>query len=150
MAFLNTVAKSLGGEMPTFGGPPATSFAAGGNNPTSNCPTAQAISVLLSAGTGTITFNAFPGPGTLRWAWVRVKSTVVANTTTLTWKVTGTDGTTTQQLIPPSPVTGATTPGTQIDNSAFLYTDLNLTSISVAVTAGTSTATVDIELAGGV
>ena len=147
MAIVNTISKALGGEMPTYGGPPATSFAASGNNPTANCATAQAISVLLSAGTGTITFNAFPGPGFLRWALIRVKSTAVNAATTLTWKATATDGSTTQQLIPPTATTAA---GTQIDNNYFGYSDLNLTSIVVAVTGGVNTATVDIEIAGGV
>lgn len=143
MAIVNTIAKSLGGEMPTFGGPPAVTLAGGGNTGLF----AQAVAVVVNNTTTTVTFNTFPGPGTLRWAWVRVKSTSVNAATTITFKVTGTDGTTTQQLIPPYPTTAA---GTIIDSSNFLYTDLNLTSIAVAITSGVNTATYDVELAGGV
>lgn len=143
MAIVNTIAKSLGAELPTFGGPPAVTLAGGGNTGLF----AQAIAVVVNAATTNVVFNTFPGPGTLRWAWIRVKTTSVNGATTITWKVTGTDGTTTQQLVAPSPVTAA---GTNIDNNAFIYTDLNLTSITVALTSGVNTATYDVEIAGGV
>lgn len=143
MAVVNTIAKALGGEMPTFGGPPAVTLAGGGNTG----QFAQAIGVVVNAATTNVVFNSFPGPGFIRWALVRVKTTSVNAATTITWKVTGTDGVTTQQLVAPIPVTAA---GTNIDNNYFLYTDLNLTSVTVALTSGVNTATYDVEIAGGV
>lgn len=143
MAIVNTIAKSLGGEMPTFGGPPAVTLAAGGNTGAF----AQAIGVVINAATTNVVFNTFPGPGFVRWGIIRVKTTSVNAATTITWKVTATDGTTTQQLVNPTPVTAA---GTNVDNNYFIYTDLNLTSITVAITSGVNTATYDVEFAGGV
>src|SRR5215472_3871928 len=140
MAVVNTIARSLGAELPTFGGPPAVTLAGGGNTGLF----AQAVAVVVNAATTNVVFNTFPGPAFLRWAWVRVKTTSVNGATTITWKATLTDGTTTQQVIPPTPTTAA---GTQIDNSYFVYTDLNATSITVALTSGVNTATYDVEIA---
>ena len=76
-----------------------------------------------------------------------VSSSSVNGATTITWKATLTDGVTTQQQIPPTPTTAA---GTQIDNSYFVWTDLNATSLTVALTSGVNTATYDVEFSGGV
>lgn len=143
MAVVNTIAKSLGAELPTWGGPPAVTLASGGNTGLFS----QAVAVVVNATTTTVTFNTFPGPGFLRWAVIRVKTTSVNGATTITWKATGTDGTTTVQFIPPTATTAA---GTQIDNNYLIWSDLNLTSIAVALTSGVNTATYDIEIAGGV
>jgi len=143
MAIVNTIAKALGGEMPTWGGPPAVTLAGGGNTGLFS----QAISVVVNATTTNVVFNTFPGPGFVRWGYIRVKTTSVNGATTITWKATATDGTTTQQLIPPVATTAA---GTNIDNNFFIYSDLNLTSITVALASGVNTATYDVEFAGGV
>lgn len=142
MAVVNTIAKSFGGEMPTFGGPPAVTLAAGGNTGLF----AQAIGVVVNAATTNVVFNTFPSAGFIRWAAIRVKTTSVNAATTITWKATGTDGVTTQQLVAPYPTTVA---GTNLDSNAYIFTDLNLTSITVALTSGVNTATYDVEIAGG-
>lgn len=140
MAIVNTIAKFFQSGLPTFGGPPAVTLAGGGNTGLF----AQAVAVVVNNTTTNVVFNTFPGPGFVRCGIVRVKTTSVNAATTITWKVTGTDGSTTQQLIPPTPVSAA---GTNIDNNAEFYTDLNLTSVTVALTSGVNTATYDVEIA---
>lgn len=139
MAFVNTIAKFFQSGLPTFGGPPAVTLAAGGNTGAF----AQAVGVVVNNTTTNVTFNTLPGPGFVRAGIVRVKTTSVNGATTITWKATGTDGVTTQQLIPPSATTAA---GTNIDNNAEFYTDLNLTSVTIALTSGVNTATYDVEI----
>lgn len=141
MAFVNTIAKVLiGWGTPTFGGPPSTAAAGGGN-----VATAQATAVVVNATTTTVTFNALgTGNAVARQGWVRLKSTSVNGATTITCKITGTDGTTTQQL---APVPAATAAGTNIDWVFPFMSDLNLTSIAVAITSGVNTATYDVEVA---
>ena len=142
MAVVNTIAKFFQSGLPTFGGPPAVTLAAGGNTGLF----AQAIGVIVNNATVTVTFNTFPGPGFVRAGIIRVKTTSVNGAATaISWKATGTDGVTTQQLIPPSPAT--TIAGQGIDNNAEFFCDLNLTSISVAITDTTNTATFDCEIA---
>ena len=140
MAIVNTIAKFFQSGLPTFGGPPAVTLAGGGNTGLF----AQAIAVVVNNTTTTVVFNTFPGPGFVRAGIVRVKTTSVNAATTITWKLTGTDGSTTQQLVPPTPVSAA---GTNIDNNAEFYTDLNLTSLTVSLTSGVNTATYDVEIA---
>lgn len=142
MAFVNTAAKVMYGfGNPVFAGPPAVTLAAGGNTGLF----AQAIAVVVNATTTTVTFNSFPGNGVIRQGYIRVKTTAVNGATTITWKATLTDGTTTVQIVPPTATTAA---GTQIDNLFPFMTDLNATSITVSLTSGTNTATYDLEIAG--
>lgn len=141
MAVVNTLSRVLiGFGNPSFGGPPAVTLAAGGNTGAF----AQAIGVVVNNTTTTVTFNTIPGPGFFRVGWVRVKTTSINAATTVTWKATLTDGSTTVQIIPPTATTAA---NTQIDNIFPFITDLNATSLTVSLTSGVNTATYDVEIA---
>lgn len=143
MAVVNTIAKiytSLGNA--TWGGGPALTAAGGGNSGANS----QVIGVVVNATTTTVTFNTFPGSGVFRQGLIRVKTTAVNGATTITWKATLTDGTTTVQIVPPTATTAA---GTFVDNVFPFITDLNANSLTVSLTSGTNTATYDVEVACG-
>lgn len=143
-------AKTLAGQFPTIGspnfaGPPATTLAGGGTS-----ATAQVIGVATAAGGGsqTVIFTPFSGPGFISRGWVRVKtSSINAATTTASFTVKGTDGTTTVFLITQANLLPGAAANQAIDVILPFMSDLNLTSVTVIVTTATNTGTFDIELA---
>lgn len=146
MAFVKTLASqfpTIGS--PNFAGPPATTLAAGGTS-----ATAQAIGVATAAGGGsrTVTFTPFSGPATITRGWVRVKtSSINAATTTASFTVSASDGTTTVFLFSQPNLLGGAAANQAIDIMFPFMSDLNLTSIAVVVTTATNTASFDIEVA---
>lgn len=144
MAFGSTVSQvSHGFGNPTLGGTVGGGVVlAGGGNVGGG---AQATGVVVNATTTTVVFNSLQtGTATLSKGWLRVKTTSVNGAATITWKATLTDGSTTVQIVPPTPTTAA---GTQIDNIVPFMTDLAATSLTVSLTSGTNTATYDVEIA---
>lgn len=140
MAFVMTIAQNFPGwGVPNFAGPSATVLAGGGNS-----ATPQVTGVVANNATVTVTWNAFGGMGFIRRAWVRVKNTSVNAATTLSYKITGTDGVTTVQFIPTTPATAA---GTITDMTFCFQSDLNLTSVTLSIIAGVNTSTSDCEIA---
>lgn len=147
MAFVKTLASmfpTLGS--PNFAGPPATTLAAGGTSATS-----QAIGVATAGagGSQTVTFTPFTGPGTITRGWVRVKtSSINAATTTASFVLKGSDGTTTVFLANVANLLASGAAANQaVDVIVPFMSDLNLTSLIVIVTTATNTATFDIEVA---
>lgn len=99
----------------------------------------------LPAG-ATTTFTLTGFVNYVRSGRIRVKSTVAGTGAITAIVITGTDGTTTEQLAPTGGTLGAST---LFDFLYSFISDLNLTSISVAITAGAGTAsTLDLEVTG--
>ena len=76
---------------------------------------------------------------------IRIKSaTIGTNATFLVNSITGTDGTTTINLV--GAVDTASSAGIGIDRIYHFLTELNLTSITINITVGTANSTVDAEV----
>lgn len=140
MAFVMTIAQDFPSwGVPNFAGPPATVLTGGGNS-----STPQVTGVVVNNTTTTVTWNAFGGPGFIRRAWVRAKQTSINAATTMSYRITGTDGVSTVQFIATTPATVA---GTLTDMTFCFQSDLNLTSVTLSIIAGVNTSTSDCEIA---
>jgi hypothetical protein len=111
--------------------------------------TVQRINVTANTGATNVTLPATGAfaPTTVSRGLVRVKSNVIGvNATAQVLNITGTDGTTTVDLSAGDAI--ASRAGIGIDHMYQFQSDLNLTSITVAVNIATNNSTVDVEMAG--
>jgi hypothetical protein len=109
----------------------------------------QRINVTTNTGNTTVTLPATGAfaPTTISRGLVRVKSNVVGvNATAKVAKITGTDGTTTEDFYLGDANSSAA--GEIIDETYQFQSELNLTSVSVVVNIATNNSTVDVEISG--